>query len=91
MKFLVIRNDAIHRKGRKSQMNSSMFPIEVEVNSLRAMEYSSEQIVRMALDTINPGYVGMYEYVVVPMFNASVVQFRPVKPQLDVQVKAYDE
>lgn len=88
MKFLVLRSDAIRRGQLVARMiNSSCFPIEVQTPH-DGVAYTSEDIVRMAFDQINKGYVGMHEYIVVPMYEASVVRFRP-KAQYEVSVSPY--
>lgn len=75
MRYLVCRKDAIKRNGGTSTINSSCFPIEVEMHPDN-YSYNSETIVRKAFDSINEGYVGMYDYVVVPLDDAKVVSFR---------------
>lgn len=85
MKYLVCRTQALRTNGRSEQMGSSMFPIVVE-----SFSYDAEEIVKKACSTISDGYVGMHEYVVVPMEQATVVNFRP-KPAYDVSVRGYND
>jgi hypothetical protein len=81
VKYLVCRIDAVKPN---QQLSSSLFPIVVDGFPDDEPEY----IVRRALDTISPGYVGLHSYLVVPMDNAEVVTFRP-KPTYEVEVKRY--
>lgn len=85
MKYLVMRKEIIKGPHIGASLQSSCFPIEVEVLG----GISDESIVRMALDKINPGYIGMYDYVVVPMDRATVVSFRKPQPQYEVHVDTY--
>lgn len=81
-KYLVCRKDAIKGGGRTT-IASSCFPILVE-----SFHSDAEGIVRMAMNSISKGYVGMHEYVVIPMENACVVSFKP-KTQYDVEVRPF--
>lgn len=88
MKFLVMRKDAIKRGGTAA-LSSSCFPIEVEV-SPTTTGFTDEDIVRMACIQLNDGYSpGEYDYVVVPMRDASIVSFRKPQPKFEVTVRSY--
>lgn len=88
--FLVLRKDIIRPN---QQISSSCFPIEVILTNEEVSEWSSSEeyaefIVRKALDTFRHGYVGMYEYVVVSLFDAKIVSFKP-KKSYNVEVRSY--
>lgn len=91
MKYLVLRSNAIQRKGSNlGMLGSSCFPIEVETRR-DGIAYTAEDIVRMAFDQINEGYVGLHEYIVVPMYVAQVVNFRcKPRPEYEVVTSPYD-
>lgn len=94
MKYLVCRFDAVHKEYPGQMIQSSRFPIEVEFNrhtaeELRAGYSTPEAIARRAFNSINPGYVGPYQYLVVPLYPAVVVSFKRPTPKLEVSVQDY--
>lgn len=88
MKYLVMRKDAIKRGGT-AQLQSSCFPIEVEMDNFG--NHTAEEVVRKACNQLNDGYSpGRYSYVVVPMTDALIVNFRKPQPVLEVSISNYD-
>lgn len=89
-KFLVVRADGIKRGGT-AQLDSSCFPIEVEIEAYLGEAITPEDIVRRACDQLSDGYVPKagVSYVVVPMDTAKRVHFRRPQPQYDVFVENY--
>lgn len=84
MKFLVCRSQAIRPN---NQVGTSCFPILVEAPPTALME----EVVRKAFDTISPGYIGMHEYIVVPMNDAQIVSFsRRPQPEYWVKVENFN-
>lgn len=81
MQYLVCRMDALRPNGQMK--TSEYFPMLVE-----SYHGSEEDIVRKALDTINKGYVGMHEYIVVPLIDAKVVSFKP-RQSYDVDTRSF--
>lgn len=82
-KFLVCRQDALRPAGYIRSSNH--FPMIVEMSYEDA---NPEQILRKALDSISEDYNPNYKYVVVPMQEAVVVQFKR-RRQYDVVVENY--
>lgn len=85
-RYLVCRKDAIRGSSRE-MISNSCFPILVEYDSCPGDD-SAESIVRKAFDTINQGYIGMHEYIVIPMHDALLVSFRP-KANYEVSVRNF--
>ena len=83
-RYLVCRIEGIRPH---NQINSSLFPIVVQMDCMNGLP-SSEEIVRKACSYVNEGYVGMHSYVVVPMEGALVVSFKP-RQNYDVEVHKY--
>jgi hypothetical protein len=73
MDFLVCRKDALRPNPR--MRTSDFFPMVISYEWHPGTTY--EDIVRDALDSIKQGYVGMHEYIVVPLENAHIVSFKP--------------
>lgn len=93
MRYLVVRTDAIRSQRRAHQIDSSCFPIEVDLDISEADHGSEsevyEWIVRKAFDQINKDYVGMHTYLVIPLGGAKLVRFKP-RQSYDVSVRHYD-
>lgn len=66
---------------------SEYFPMVVENDDDASLSY--EEIVLKALHAIDPGYVGMHEYFVIPMHLAKVVAFHPPKPKYEVSIRDF--
>lgn len=85
MRYLVCRLDALRPNGY--MRTSEFFPMIVEYNP-HPGEACAETVVRKALDSINRGYVGMYQYIVTPLDRALVVDFKP-RQSYNVEVHKY--
>lgn len=87
MRYLVCRLEAVRSGTRRDRIKSSEYwPIVVEVNDLMM---NMEQIVKKALNSISVGYIGMHQYLVVPLDErASVVSFTP-RPTYDTVIHPY--
>lgn len=91
MKYLVCRLDAVRPNGH--MRTSHFFPMVVDVEDSSLYKTNNDEfIVRKALDTISQGYVGKYEYIVVPLDQARVVSFKPIpQPSYMVETRDYIE
>lgn len=93
MFYLVCRTDAIRSLHRGHQIDSSCFPIKVELTYEEEQGNDEEEfyeyVVKKAFDMINKGYVGMHEYLVVPLGNAKLVRFKP-RQSYDVTIREYE-
>lgn len=84
-KYLVCRLEAIRPAG--TMRSSNHFPLIVTLPRLHGIEYSAEEILEKALDSINEGYRPNYEYIVMPIVDAKVVA---VKPRRDYLLEVRD-
>lgn len=74
-KYLVCRKDAVHPH---PSLSSSFFPVIVEMGP---GDHWGEDIARKACESVFPGYIGMHEYIVVPLDEARVVEFSKRLPK----------
>lgn len=85
--YLVVRKNCLYmRDGDYKIRNSTFWPMVI--TSHHAL--SVEEVLRKALDSISEGYTPEYEYVVVPMRDASVVSLRKPQPQYEIHVRRFD-
>lgn len=90
-RYLVCRKDAVHSRNHGAQLGSSYFPVIVNMGP---GAHYGEDIVTKACDSLFPGYVGMHEYIVVPLDEARIVEFKkvppkPVEPVVKVTVRRF--
>lgn len=84
MKYLVCRMDGIRPYSR---IRSSELPIIVDSEDCA----NREDIVKKALDCISRGYIGMHEYLCVPLEYASIVSFKPIpQPKFSATIRNFD-
>ena len=89
MRYLVCRLDGIKTERHRKPINSEYWPMVVDIPSFDAENMSMDAIVRRALDLIKPGYVGMHDYLLVPLNQDAVVVSYKHKPAYEVSHWAY--
>lgn len=84
MEYLVLRSESVRPHG--GIKSSDHFPMIIDVKGL----VNPEIVVKRAFDTIKTGYVGMHEYLVIPMDAAIIVGFSP-RTDYNVNIRSFNE
>lgn len=89
-KYLVVRQSCLYNKNdglRQRMQHTEYWPMIVEMPL--GTYHTPEEVVRVALDSINEGYRPNYEYVVVLMNSAKIVSFRKPEPEYITNVRNF--